>query len=111
MAKQWRIIFSLCLCIFSVVNAYAQSLEATLKQAKQFHEDNNYPLAQEKYLQALKQAETENNATVMARASLSLARCHYFLYDHTASFKWSYKALHIIQKHHIDSLLSQAYYF
>lgn len=111
MEKQWRIIFSLCLCIISVINAYAQSLEATLKQAKQFYEDNNYPLAQEKYLQALKQAETENNATVMARASLSLARCHYFLYDHTTSFKWSYKALHIIQKHHIDSLLSQAYYF
>lgn len=99
------------MCIFSVVNAYSQSLETTMQQAKQLYEENNYPLAQEKYLQALKQAETENNGTVMARASLSLARCHYFLYDHTTSFKWSYNALHIIQKHHIDSLLSQAYYF
>lgn len=111
MEKQWRIILGLCLCIFSTVNAYAQSLEATMTQAKKLYEDNNYPLAQLTYLQALKQAEAGGNADVMARASLSLARCHYFLYDPAAALKWSYKALHIIQKHHIDSLLSQAYYF
>lgn len=111
MVKQWRIIFGLCLCIFSVVNAYAQSLETILQQAKKFYNENNYPLAQEKYLQALKQAEKENNPSVMARASLSLARCHYFLYDHAAAFKWSYNALHVVQKHRLDTLLSQAYYF
>lgn len=111
MAKQWRIIFGLCLCIFNIIDAHAQSLEATLKQAKQFYEENNYPLAQSTYLQALKQAEAERNSDVMARASLSLARCHYFLYDHTAALKWSYNALYVIQKYRLDTLLSQAYYF
>lgn len=111
MVKQWLIIFGLCLCIFSVGNVYAQSLETILQQAKKFYYENNYPLAQEKYLQVLKQAEKENNPSVMASASLSLARCHYFLYDHAAAFKWSYNALHVIQKHRLDTLLSKAYYF
>lgn len=111
MMKQWRIIFGLCLCIFSLVNAYAQSLETILQQAKKFYDENNYPLSQEKYLKAFKQAEKENNPSVMARASLSLARCYYFLNDHANAFKWSYNALHIIQKHRIDTLLSQTYYY
>ncbi len=63
--KQWRLIFGLCLCIFNVVNAYAQSLETILQQAKKFYDENNYPLAHEKYLQALKQAEKENNFEVV----------------------------------------------
>ncbi|MCK9481842.1 MAG: histidine kinase [Bacteroidia bacterium] len=111
MNKKLRKFYFLCLCILSAANSYCQSIETTLQQAKQLYEQNNYPLAQEKYLQALKQAEKENNPTAMARASLSLARCHYFLYDHTASFKWSYNALYIAEKNHLDTLLSQAYYF
>src|SRR5690554_5146336 len=77
----------LSLCIASLCSA--QIVDSILREAALQYQQNNYPLAQEKYLQALKQAETENNPAVMARASLSLARCHYFLYDHAAAFKWS----------------------
>jgi tetratricopeptide (TPR) repeat protein len=62
-------------------------------------------------LEALKQAEKENDPTVKARASLYLARCYYFLNDHSAAFKWSYNALDVIKKHHLDSLLSRTFYF
>lgn len=93
------------------INTFSQTPETTILKAKELYEQNNYAPAQEKYLQALKQAEVENNHTAIARTSLSLARCHYFLYDHTAAYKWSYNALHIIQKNHLDSLLSQACYF
>lgn len=111
MNKKKSIFCYLCLLILSALTTYAQTVETTMHQAKQFYEQNNYVSAQEKYLQALKQAEAENKPVVTACASLSLARCHYFLYDHTAAFKWSYNALYIIQTHHLDSLLSQAYYF
>lgn len=111
MSKKKSIFCCLCLFFLGALATYAQTAETILLQAHQFYEQNNYPLAQEKYLQALKQAESENNPDVIARASLSLARCHYFLYDHTAAFKWSYNVLHTIQQHHLDSLLSQTYYF
>lgn len=111
MRKCLQIFYCLCLCISGTVNSYAQTTETILLEAKQYYEQNDYPKAQSSYLQALKLAEEENNPSAMARAALSLARCHYFLYDHAASFKWSYKALNIIQKNHLDSLLSQAYYF
>lgn len=111
MAYKLRILYCLCLCIFGTVSTYCQSIETTLHQAKLYYEQNNYTLAQEKYIEALKQSEKENNPAAMARASQSLARCHYFLYDHTASFKWSYNALHIIKKYQLDTLLSQTYYF
>lgn len=111
MSKKKSIFCCLYLFFLGALATYAQTAETILLQANEFYEQNNYPLAQEKYLQALKQAESENNPAVMARSSLSLARCHYFLYDHTAVFKWSYNAMHTIQQHHLDSLLSQTYYF
>lgn len=111
MNKKLQIFYCLCLCILSTVNSYCQLAETTLREAKQLYEQNNYPLAQEKYLEALKQAEEQNNQAAMARASLSIAKCHYFLYDHTASFKWSYNAMQIAKKNNLDTLLSQAYYF
>lgn len=111
MNKKLQIFYCLCLCILSTVNSYCQLAETTLREAKQLYEQNNYPLAQEKYLEALKQAEEQNNQAAMARASLSIAKCHYFLYDHTASFKWSYNAMQIARKNNLDTLLSQAYYF
>lgn len=101
------IIFSFC--IIRLCNA--QTIDSLLHEATMQYQQNNYPLAQSTYLQALKQAETENNQVAIARASLSLARCHYFLYDHDAAFKWSYYALNTIEKHGLDSLLSNAYYF
>jgi signal transduction histidine kinase len=99
------------LLLLGALHAYTQTAEVTLEQAKQFYQQNNYSSAQEKYLLALKQAESENNAAAMARASMALARCHYFLYDRTSALKWSYNALHIIQRESIDSLLPQTYYF
>lgn len=111
MAKKWIPFFCLIFCLLGILNSHAQTIEASMQIAKAFYDQNNYVSAQEFYLKALKQAEAENNPVISARASLSLARCHYFLYDHTAAFKWSYNALHIIKKHQIDSLLSQTYYF
>lgn len=98
-----------CLCLFGVLNCYAQSAESLLQEADELYQQNNYPLAQEKFLQVLKQAE--NNPVARVRAALALARCHYFLYDHDAAFKWSYEALHTVENHHLDTLLSKAYYF
>jgi signal transduction histidine kinase len=108
-----KAILYLCLCcnIVSAVDCYAQSLDTILHQANRLYQQNNYTSAQEKYLQVLKQAEAEINYPAMVRSSISLARCHYFLYDHSASLKWSYNAMYIAQKHQIDSLLSEAYYF
>lgn len=108
-----KAILYLCLCcnIFGAVDCYAQPLDTILHQANRLYQQNNYTSAQKKYLQALKQAEVEKNYSAMVRTTMFLARCHYFLYDHSASFKWSYNALYIAQKHQIDSLLSEAYYF
>lgn len=108
-----KAILYLCLCcnIVSAVDCYAQSLDTILHQANRLYQQNNYTSAQEKYLQVLKKAEAEKNYPAMVRSSISLARCHYYLYDHSASFKWSYNAMYIAQKHQIDSLLSEAYYF
>jgi signal transduction histidine kinase len=96
---------------FGALATYAQTAETFLHQAQKLYEQNNYDAAQEKYFIALKQSEAENNPTVKARASLSLARCYYFLNDRTASFKWSYNALDVVEKHHLDSLLSRTFYF
>jgi len=97
---------------WSIINlCHAQSVDSLLREAALQYEQNNYSLAQATYLQALKHAEEKNNYAAIARSSLSLARCHYFLHDHNAAFKWSYDALHTVQKHHLDSLLSDANYF
>lgn len=106
-----HMVISFCLSLFLFTGAAAQSAETLLLKAREFYDQNDYEKAQVTYIQALKQADMEKNPSVAARASLSLARCHYFLYDHDASFKWSYHGLHIIQEHHLDSLLSQACYF
>ena len=101
----------MCIYLCAVFVSHCQTIETTLHQANQYFKQNNYPLAQEKYIEALKQAENENNPVAMARASLSLARCHYFLYDHPASLKWAYKALQFAGSSHPDTLTSKVYYF
>lgn len=88
----------------------AQPTDSLMSEAARLYAQNSYALAQERYLQALQLAEQEHDPATMARASLALVRCHYFLYDHAAAFKWGYHALHTIQQHRIDSLLSNAYY-
>jgi tetratricopeptide (TPR) repeat protein len=105
------IYFYLCLFLFQSLAAYAQTAESLLQHTHQLYERNYYDAAREKYIIALKQAEAENNPAVKARASLSLARCYYFLNDRTASFKWTYNALDVIEKHHLDTLLSRTFYF
>jgi len=111
MCKKKSTFCYLCLLFFSALAAFAQTAESLLRHAQQLYEQNHYDAAQEKYLVALKQAEAENNPAAVVHASLSLARCYYFLNDHTASFKWSYNALHVVQRHHLDSLLSRTFYF
>lgn len=110
MGRKAGILYCLCLFLIGALSAYAQTAETSMHQAGQLYKQNNYSSAQRFYLQALKQAETENNSAVAANACLSLVRCYYLTNDHAMAFKWSYNALHIIQKHHLDSLLSHAYY-
>lgn len=104
----------LCFCflfLLGTARIYSQSVENTFEQANQLFNQNNYSAAQEYYLKALKQAETEHKPAFSALASISLARNYYYLNDHKAAFKWSYNALRIIQQHRLDSILSKAYYF
>lgn len=89
----------------------SQTAKNFLDGADQLYKENKYDLAQKKYLKAIKIADSEYNYGIKAKASLALARCHYFLYDHKAAYKWSYEALYTINKHQIDSLLAGANYF
>jgi signal transduction histidine kinase len=112
MIKRKSVLFYyLFLLFFCGPAVHAQKAETSFHQAQKLYEQNNYAAAQEKYLEVLKQAEAENNPALRAKASLYLARCHYLLNDRNAALKWSYDALNTIQEYHIDSILSDAYYF
>jgi signal transduction histidine kinase len=97
--------------ITGIPAVYSQTAEQILTNGDKLYKQNKYDLAQKKYLQVIQLAGSENNFAVKAKASLSLARCHYFLYDHQASYKWTYDALYTIKKYQIDSLLPEANYF
>ena len=111
MVKRWCFVFFFCLFQLNNLIVFARSVEGLLEQAGQYYRQNDYALAQQKYLEAFKLSETEHNVDAQTRSALSLAKCYYFLYDHPASFNWSYSASAMAKESNNDTLLSQAYYF
>lgn len=105
------LIIQILLLFYNGVYVYCQTVEKTLQDARELYAENAYEQAIEKFLLALRSAESEGDHALAARISLSLARCHYFLYDHKASYKWTYNALDNIDRYKVDSLRSDAYYF
>lgn len=89
----------------------AQTIELALAQANEYYAENNYSSAHEGYLQVLQIAEEEGKSAIMVQASMSIAKCHYYMYDHMAAFKWTYHALELIKTNKLDSLLADTYYF
>lgn len=99
-----------CLCLLGILNGYAQHADSVFQQAVTLYEQNNYSLAQEKYLRVLKQAETENNTILIIKAQQGIAMCHYYLRDKKTALKWLYHSLASTQKYQLDTLLSDVYY-
>lgn len=97
--------------LFVGVFSYAQPTAVLLQQADENYNLNNYPEAQKSYLKVIQKAQAEKNMAIISKASMCLAHCYYFLYDHSAAFKWSYHALNIARQNNLDTLLTEPNYF
>lgn len=111
MMRNIKIILGLCLCLFGAKYSYAQSTEAILEEANKQIEQDNYALAQETFLQALKQAEKEKNAEHILKAQRGIAWSHYYMRDKSTAIKWLHTALRTIGKNKdTEKFLSNVYY-
>lgn len=110
MNKFLKIGFCLGLYLLGTANFYAQSAEAILQKAQDYSLQNNYVLAQETYLEALKQAEKENKITDVIKAQQGVAMCHYYMRDKPSAIKWLHTALRSIKKSKSDEFIDDVYY-
>jgi len=90
--------------------AHGQSAQEFLSRADSILNENNYPLALEKYLLTLQVAETEGEHLAMAMAQKNVAVCFYYMRDWQGALKWYYQYLNTVETFGLDSLLANAYY-
>jgi two-component system, NarL family, sensor kinase len=108
-----RAICSLCIAFlwqFSCVSWGQSAWSSALEQADQHFSNNQYALAQEKYLKVLLEVEKEKNFSIAAKIKRKVGNCHYYLRDNDDALRWYYAYLETIQLHALDSLQSDAYY-
>lgn len=106
-----RILFLLFIIgILCLPIAHGQSAQELLNRADSILNENNYPLALERYLLTLQVAETEGEHLAMAMAQKNVAVCFYYMRDWQGALKWYYQYLNTVETFGLDSLLANAYY-
>lgn len=111
MSKFFRFTSLSFLLIVLFNQGQAQHLDSLLVEANRAYDQNNYILAQEKYLHLLHLADSLNQPAFIFNAQKRIAACYYYLRDNSTALKWFYTYLHTVKSNQADSLLSNAYYF
>ncbi len=97
-------------CLFRAAIANGQSAETMFQQADQLYNESNYAEAQLSYLEALKNAEKNNDVDIIVKSQLAIGRCLYYLRDKKAALEWLYTAMAAAKQHKLNNLLSGIYY-
>jgi hypothetical protein len=100
----WPLMLARTTVLLSIVGilcpsiAHGQSAQELLSRADSVLNENNYPLALEKYLIALQVAETEGEHLAIALAQKNVAVCFYYMRDSQSALKWYYRYLNAMKR-------------